>query len=279
MDLRKIIEEAYLEDIPNGDISTDPLQLPERQVASKLIAKQDLKLSGLTVFARCFLMHDPEAKLKWYFKDSDIVLKGQTVGTIQADAAKTLKAERVALNFLGRLSGIATLTYKFVKQTDGTRTKILDTRKTTPLLRELEKLAVVHGGGVNHRKNLSHMVMLKDNHIDLAGGIRPAVEACRKENHSFIEVECKTLEQVQECVEIGISRIMLDNMDNETTRQALEKIPPSIETEASGNMNLDRVREVSDLGVDFISVGAITHSAPIADFSLLTDYGGGSGNA
>ena len=279
MDLREIIERAYLEDIPSGDISTDPLQLPERQVSSRLIAKQDLKLSGLTVFARCFLMKDPEAKLKWYFEDSDIVLKGQTVGIIQADASKTLAAERVALNFLGRLSGIATLTYKFVKQTDGTKTKILDTRKTTPLLRELEKQAVQHGGGQNHRKNLSHMVMLKDNHIDLAGGIQPAVKACRKAQHSFIEVECKTLEQVEQCIELNVSRIMLDNMDNESMSEALKKIPPTIETEASGNMSLERVREVSDLGVDFISVGAITHSAPIADFSLLTDLGGDKGHA
>ncbi|MEO0337491.1 MAG: carboxylating nicotinate-nucleotide diphosphorylase, partial [Pseudomonadota bacterium] len=204
-------------------------------------------------------------------KDSDIVLQGQTAATIRASNLNMLKAERVALNFLGHLSGIATLTRFFVKATEGTNCKILDTRKTTPLFRSLEKKAVRDGGGHNHRLSLSDQIMLKENHIELAGGLEKAVDLVKNQRPGFVEVECKDLDEVKRCVALEVDRIMLDNMDDQTIQKAIELIPNHIESEASGNMSIERVEQVAKLGVNFISVGALTHSAPIADFSLLTE--------
>lgn len=271
MKLTDLIELAYQEDLPEGDVTTDSLNLTGRLATSKLIAKQDLVLSGSELFSLCFQNRDPESTIKWFFKDSEVVLKGQTVATIRAGNLQTLCAERVALNFLGHLSGIATMTKHFVRATEGTSCKILDTRKTRPLYRALEKQAVRDGGGVNHRMNLSDKVMLKENHLELAGGLEKAVQLLLQQNHSFIEVECKNISEVESCVELGIQRILLDNMSNHEMKEALAKIPPTIESEASGNMNLERIEEVAKLGVDYISVGALTHSAPVADFSLLTE--------
>jgi nicotinate-nucleotide pyrophosphorylase (carboxylating) len=229
-------------------------------------------LSGSEAFEQTMQTLESLAKIKWHFEDGQTVLKNQLICTIEGDLLSILKAERVALNFLGRLSGIATLTQLFVAQTLETKTKILDTRKTTPGFRELEKKAVVHGGGHNHRLNLSTAILIKDNHISVMGGLSAAVQRVRENCSLPIEVEASTLEQVQEAVKQKVARILLDNMNNETLKKALALIPSDIESEASGNMTLERIRSVALLGVHFISVGALTHSAPNADVSLLFDW-------
>jgi nicotinate-nucleotide pyrophosphorylase (carboxylating) len=277
MKLEQLIEAAYQEDMPHGDVTTDSLQLGQRPGRAKLVAKQDLIFSGQEAFEKSILKLEPEAKLKWHFQDGAAVLKGQIVCTLQGDLLQILKAERTALNFAMHLSGIATLTRAFVKETSGTKTKILDTRKTLPGYRHLEKQAVVHGGGVNHRMDLSSAIMLKDNHIAVMGGITNAVKETMKNSNLPIEVEAGSLEDVKECVKLGrahnIQRILLDNMNTEQMREAMAMIPPQIHTEATGNMNLSRIAEVASLGVDFISVGALTHSAPSADLSLQFFWG------
>jgi nicotinate-nucleotide pyrophosphorylase (carboxylating) len=268
MKLEQLIEAAYEEDMPQGDVTTDSLHLGQRQGRAKLVAKQDMIFSGQEAFEKSILFLEPQAKLKWHFADGAEVLKGQIICTLQGDLLQILKAERTALNFAMRFSGIATFTRAFVKKVAGTQTKIIDTRKTLPGYRELEKRAVVHGGGANHRMDLSSAILLKDNHIALMGGIAHAVMETRKNTNLPIEVEVQNLEEVRESVNLGVQRILLDNMSNEKMAAALAIIPPHIHTEASGNMSLDRVQEVASLGVDFISVGALTHSAPAADLSL-----------
>lgn len=268
----EMIKAALNEDMPKGDITTESLAVRPQHSEAILKAKADIVLSGSTVFEQTVQFLEPSAKLKWLFEEGDIVYKGQNICSIEGDLIQVLKAERVALNFLGRLSGIATLTRQYVKAVEGTKTKILDTRKTTPLYRELEKRAVVHGGGTNHRFNLSDAIMIKDNHISIVGGITKAVERIRRHCDLAVEVEASTLEQIKECVSLNVERILLDNMNNELLKESLKLIPPHIKTEASGNMTLERVRSVADIGVDFISVGALTHSAPTADISLLFDW-------
>jgi len=272
MKITELIEKALMEDMPRGDITTEALGLTTKNGRAKLVAKEDLVLSGAEIFNQVIHALDPKLEVQWMFKNGDLVLKQQTLATIRGDMIALLKAERVALNFLGRLSGIATLTRCFVEKTEGTKTKILDTRKTTPMLRELEKLAVTHGRGLNHRMNLSDAIMIKENHIQVAGSIRKAVEKIRETMQLPIEVECRTLEDVKEAVSLNVNRILLDNMDLATMKSCLNVIPASIETEASGNMTLDRIHDVSKLGVTFISVGALTHSAPCADVSLLFEW-------
>jgi nicotinate-nucleotide pyrophosphorylase (carboxylating) len=269
----EIIRAALKEDMPTGDITTESLAVKPKMGEAILKAKADIVLSGSTVFEQTIQFLEPSAKLKWLFEEGDLVFKGQNICVIEGDLIQILKAERVALNFLGRFSGIATLTRQYVKAIEGTKTIILDTRKTTPLFRDLEKKAVLHGGAQNHRFNLSDAVMVKDNHISLMGGIKNAVERIRRHCDLAIEVEASNLNQVKECVDLNVQRILLDNMDNELLSQALKLIPATIKTEASGNMNLARIRSVAELGVDFISVGALTHSAPTADVSLLFDWG------
>jgi len=270
--LLDLIKTALLEDMPRGDLTTESLALAPRPGRAKLIAKQDMTLSGSEPFEQSILLLEPGAKLKWHFEDGGKVLTGQTLCSLQGDLIQILKAERVALNFLMHLSGIATLTAQFVEQVAGTETKILDTRKTLPGYRDLEKRAVAHGGGVNHRMDLSSAILIKDNHISVMGGISMAVQRVRENFTGKIEVEASTLEQVQECITLEVDRILLDNMDNEMLAQALKLIPNQIETEASGNMNLARVASVAALGVSYISVGALTHSAPSADVSLLFSW-------
>jgi nicotinate-nucleotide pyrophosphorylase (carboxylating) len=269
MNLSDLIRAAIQEDMPTGDLTTESLALSPRMGRAKLIAKQDMILSGTAAFEQTMHMLEPAAKLKWHFEEGDRILNKQIICTIQGDLIQVLKAERVALNFLMHLSGIATLTAEFVKQVSGHGTKILDTRKTLPGYRDLEKRAVAHGGGQNHRMNLSDAVLIKDNHITVMDGITPAVQRVRSYTQVPIEVEARTIEDVQECVELKVNRILLDNMNNELTAQCVKIIPPEIETEASGNMSLDRVASVAALGVNFISVGALTHSAPSADISLM----------
>jgi nicotinate-nucleotide pyrophosphorylase (carboxylating) len=273
MNTLDLIRAALKEDMPSGDVTTESLAMKPKQGEAALKAKEDFVLSGANAFEETILFLEPQAKIKWQFNEGDLVYKGQNICSIEGDMIQVLKAERVALNFIGKLSGIASLTRRFVKEVEHTSTKILDTRKTTPLFRELEKRAVQHGGGHNHRFNLSDAVLIKDNHIALCGGISKAVSRLRENCSLPVEVEASNLEQVKECVSLKVSRILLDNMNNETLKMALELIPKEIQTEASGNMTIERVKSVAQLGVDFISIGALTHSAPTADISLLFDWG------
>lgn len=272
MTLLELIKAAIREDMPTGDLTTESMGLPPRMGRAKLIAKQDMILSGANCFEQSVHALEPNAKLKWHFEEGDSILNKQIICTIQGDLIQILKAERVALNFLMHLSGIASLTRQFVQKAEKHGTKILDTRKTTPGYRDLEKRAVVHGGGMNHRMNLSTAILIKDNHIAVMNGISNAVKRAQEHTNLPIEVEARTLEDVKECVDLKVHRILLDNMNNELLQRALKIIPSSIQTEASGNMNLDRVESVAALGVNFISVGALTHSAPSADISLMFDW-------
>ncbi len=271
MPLLQLIELAYKEDIPDGDLATDSIGVSIKSGKAKLIAKSDFILSGSEIFEACIRYMEPRAEVRWMFQDGQTVLNKQTLCVIKANLVQILKAERVALNFLGRMSGIATLTKKFVKEVVHTDTRILDTRKTTPLLRGLEKQAVKDGGGYNHRMSLSDFPMIKENHVRILGDLAQTIEKVREQN-SFVEVEAHSLEDVKICVSKNVSRILLDNFSIEDLKAALQIIPKSIETEASGNMTLDRVGQVAETGVQYISVGALTHSAPIADVSLLFEF-------
>lgn len=272
MTLQELIKAAIKEDMPQGDITTESLALLPKNGRARLVAKEDMVLSGTGPFEQAMMALEPQARVQWHFEEGQLALKKQILCTIHGDLIQILKAERIALNFLGHLSGIATYTRCFVQKIAHTKTKILDTRKTLPGYRDLEKRAVVHGGGFNHRLNLSDAILLKDNHITIMGGVIPAVERIRQHTDKLIEVEARTPEEVKEAVSVNVHRILLDNMSNDILREVLPLIPPEIETEASGNMNLNRVASVADLGVDFISVGALTHSAPSADVSLLFDW-------
>jgi nicotinate-nucleotide pyrophosphorylase (carboxylating) len=269
-DLVKLVSLALLEDMPKGDITTDALKCEKKKGQAQLVAKQDLMLSGCSTFAAVFKKTDPKTKIKWRFKDGAFVSKGEVICELLGNLAGLLKGERTALNFLGHLSGIATVTSRFVEKTKGTKCKITDTRKTTPGLRRLEKDAVVHGGGTNHRLNLSDGILIKENHIRAAGCITACVDLLRKKRPKMpIEVEVTGLDEIKEALACKVERVLLDNMDNETTKKAVELIAGRCLIEASGNMTLDRIESVAKLGVDFISVGQITHSAPSADVSLL----------
>lgn len=270
--MQSLIEQAYKEDMPHGDLTTDSLGVQEKLGIAQVVAKQDLIVSGCEVFTHCLKHCDKDLNTSWYFQDGDKVLNGQTLVQIDGNLVSLIKAERVALNFLGYLSGIATQTNEFVKACKGTKTKILDTRKTLPTYRSLAKEAVRHGGGTNHRMNLSDAIMIKENHVVLAGGFRQAIEQVKSQSSRPIEVETTNLEEVKEAVAQEVAQIMLDNMSLEMMTEALKLIPSSIKTEASGNMTLQRIPEVASLGVDFISVGALTHSVKNADFSMLFNW-------
>lgn len=272
MNILTLIEQAFREDLPEGDVTTDSLAVENYPGSAKVIAKSDLILSGKDVFERAILFMEPDAQIKWLFNDGQIVLAKQTICTLKGNLINIVKAERVALNFLGRLSGIATLTRRYVNEVQNTETKILDTRKTTPLYRDLEKKAVRDGGGFNHRRDLSDQVMIKENHVRIAQSLEKAIDQIRSQTNKFMTVEAHSLEDVEACVRKNVNRILLDNMDIPTLEAALEKIPSHIETEASGNMTLDRVGKVAKTGVDYISVGALTHSAPVADISMIFDW-------
>lgn len=261
---------ALREDITFEDVSTASVCSEARPAEVQLIAKADGIIAGLDVFARTFELLDPKTRVEASVADGDAVTVGQRLATVCGDARVLLSGERVALNFLQRMSGIATYTHEMAAALEGTGTVLVDTRKTTPGLRVFEKAAVAIGGGRNHRYNLSTAVMLKDNHIDAAGGVAKAVAAAR-EHASFtctVEVECENLDMVREAVEAGADIIMLDNMDHDAMREAIALIDGRAKTEASGNVDAGNIRELADLGVDFISSGALTHSAPILDLSL-----------
>lgn len=278
MILTELIRVAIKEDMPHGDLTTDSLGLAPRYGQARLVAKQDLVLSGTAPFEQCLEVLDPTSTVQWHFREGDHVLNRQIICHVAGDLVQVLKAERVSLNFVGHLSGIATLTRRFVDAVAHTSTRILDTRKTTPGYRDMEKKAVAHGGGTNHRYSLSEAVLIKDNHIMVAGGLRKAVERIRANTNEKIEVECATLSDVADAIELKVERVLLDNMSNQSIADAVQLIRNAaargldVQSEASGNMSLDRVRGVAELGVDFISVGALTHSAPTADISLLFDW-------
>ncbi|OSA98287.1 UNVERIFIED_ORG: nicotinate-nucleotide diphosphorylase (carboxylating) [Clostridium botulinum] len=265
----KIIKEALLEDIPNEDITTNSIIKESSICTVDLLCKEEGILSGLEVFKRVFDILG-NVQIQFNKKDGDKICSGEKIALLKGDARNVLLGERVALNLLQRMSGIATLTNKFVKKIEHTRAKLLDTRKTTPNLRILEKYSVKIGGGYNHRFNLSDGIMLKDNHINAAGGIKKAVEMCKK-NSSFvrkIEVEAETLDMVNEALEAKVDIIMLDNMNLKTAKEAVRIINNRVLIEFSGNVNIDNIKEIAEIGVEYISVGALTHSAKILDLSM-----------
>lgn len=265
-----IIKTALSEDINYID-STADLLIPEDSVASAyFISKADGVLCGIDVAARVFKMLDPEIVTAVYFKDGDKVKKGDIIADFSGKTAAMLKAERTALNLIQHMSGIATYTAKCVELVKGTNAGITDTRKTLPGLRALQKYSVVMGGGRNHRFNLTDAAMLKDNHIDAYGGITPAVNALReKAGHMLqIEVETRNLDEVKEAVECGVNVIMLDNMDCDTMKTAVELVNHRAKLEASGNVTLENLRAVAETGVDIISLGALTHSVKAFDISM-----------
>ena len=265
-----IIKNALAEDMNAGDISTESVAPAARTAEVQLIAKAAGIIAGLDVFERTFQLLDPACSLDARTADGDAVEPGQLLGVLSGDVRALLSGERVALNFLQRMSGVATCAHTMAAALEGTDTLLVDTRKTTPGLRIFEKEAVRIGGGHSHRYNLSSAVMLKDNHIDAAGGIGPAVAAARA-HASFtctVEVECETLDMVAEAVAAGADIIMLDNMDHASMAAAIELIGGRAKTEVSGNVDAGNIRALADLGVDYISSGALTHSAPILDLSL-----------
>lgn len=268
--VRSTIIKALQEDIGPRDITTSILIPEDLDAKGSIIAKDDLVLAGIRVASECFRTLDPEIIFKGRFRDGDSIKAGKIIAEIKGKARSILMGERVALNFLQRLSGIATLTSKYVGKVKGLNVKIVDTRKTTPGLRVLEKYAVRMGGGFNHRFGLYDAVLVKDNHIALSGGIRKALEKVRKEtpHTTKIEVETKTLKEVKDAIQAGVNIIMLDNMDLEMIKKAVKLISSKALIEASGNVNLDNVREIAKAGVDVISIGALTHSAPAVDVSL-----------
>ncbi len=265
-----LILQALAEDVTSEDISTNAVMPEARQGQVDLICKQDGVIAGLEVFRRVFFLLDPDTKVKFEAADGDRVLAGQKLAVLTGDIRVLLSGERVALNYLQRMSGIATYTRTVADLLEGSGVKLLDTRKTTPNMRIFEKYAVRVGGGCNHRYNLSDGILLKDNHIGAAGSVRRAVELAR-EYAPFvrkIEVEVETLDMVREAVEAGADIIMLDNMSPETMKQAVALIAGRAETECSGNVTRENIARLVDIGVNYISSGALTHSAPILDISM-----------
>ena len=266
------IRAALEEDMPFGDVSTTSVMPEPRPGRVQLIAKQDGVIAGLGVFARVFALIDPTVTVNALVADGDEVTGGQHLATVEGDVRVLLEGERVALNYLQRMSGVATYTHRIVASlvAAGAKTRLVCTRKTTPGLRLFEREAVRMGGGHLHRYGLSDAVMLKDNHIDAAGGIKPAVAAARATAPftAKVEVECETLDMVREAVEAGADIIMLDNMDHATMAEAISIIDGRATTEASGNVTAENVTGYADLGVDIVSCGALTHSAGILDLSL-----------
>lgn len=270
INMDEYILHALKEDITSEDVSTNAVMPDKKQGTAQLICKADGIICGLEVFERTFTLLDETFRFDTDVKDGDRVEKGQLIGTLFGDIRALLSGERTALNYLQRMSGIATITNEYAKELEGTKTTLLDTRKTTPNMRPFEKYAVTVGGGRNHRYNLSDGVLLKDNHIGAAGSVKKAIEMA-KDYAPFvrkIEIETETIEQVKEALEAGADIIMLDNMDNDTMKKCVELIGDKAETECSGNVTKERLREIGAIGVDYVSSGALTHSAPVLDVSL-----------
>ena len=265
----KMIKNALNEDIPNEDITTNSIIDKDSKSEIDLICKEEGVIAGLDIFKRVFdILGDVDVKL--FKEDGNKVNRYEKIALLRGNTRNLLAGERVALNYLQRMSGIATKTNRFVKKLEGSNTKLLDTRKTIPNMRNLEKYAVKVGGGCNHRFNLSDGILLKDNHIDAAGGVKNAIELARK-NISFVrkvEVEVENLEMVKEAVEAKSDIIMLDNMDLDMAREALAIINKRAIVELSGNVNIDNIGEIGKIGVDYISVGELTHSVKALDLSM-----------
>lgn len=265
-----LILSALKEDITSEDITTNSV-MPEYKLGEvELICKEDGVIAGLEVFKRVFTLLDENTKVTFNCKDGDRVTKGQKLGIVKGDIRVLLSGERTALNYLQRMSGIATYTRKIADLLEGSNTKLLDTRKTTPNMRVFEKYAVKVGGGHNHRYNLSDAILLKDNHIGAAGGVKEAVKMA-KEYASFVckvEVEVENLDMLKEALEAGADIIMLDNMSVEDMKEAVRLTQGKAVTECSGNVTKENVARLVDIGVDYISSGALTHSSPILDLSL-----------
>ncbi len=270
MQADKLIRMALQEDITSEDVSTNAVMRSAVKGTVDLIAKEDGIIAGLDVYARVFQILDEKTEISFNFKDGEAVKKGDLLGTVTGDIRVLLSGERVALNYLQRMSGIATYTKQVSKLLEGSKVTLLDTRKTTPNCRVFEKYAVRIGGGCNHRYNLSDGVLLKDNHIGAAGSVAKAV-AMAKEYAPFvrkIEIEVETMEQIKEAVEAGADIIMLDNMTPEMMKEAVELIAGRAQTECSGNITKENIAKILETGVDFVSSGALTHSAPILDISM-----------
>lgn len=265
-----LIRMALAEDITSEDISTNAVMREAKQGEVDLICKEDGIIAGLSVFKRVFTLLDADTEVTFFCQDGDAVKQGQKMGVVRGDIRVLLSGERTALNYLQRMSGIATYTNSITKLLAGSKTKLLDTRKTTPNNRIFEKYAVKAGGGYNHRYNLSDGVLLKDNHIGAAGSVAKAVEMT-KEYCPFvrkIEIEVENLDMVKEAADAGADIIMLDNMSHDDMKEAIRIIDGRAETECSGNVTRENIAKLIDLGVDYISSGALTHSAPIMDISL-----------
>lgn len=266
----KFIKMALEEDINSEDVTTNSVMPHYQKGQVELICKEDGIIAGLQVFQRVFQLLDPKTEVVFDVQDGEAVQKGQHMATVVGDIRVLLSGERTALNYLQRMSGIATYTNKVAKLLEGTKTTLLDTRKTTPCMRIFEKYAVTVGGGSNHRYNLSDGVLLKDNHIDAAGSVKAAVLAAKAYAPFVrkIEVETESLEQVKEALEAGADIIMLDNMTPDMMAEAVKLIDGRAKTECSGNITKENIEKITAIGVDYVSSGALTHSAPILDISL-----------
>lgn len=265
-----IIMRALKEDITSEDITTNAIVRENTPGEAELLCKQDGVLAGAEIFKRVFKLLDEKAEVGIFFNDGDNIKKGDLIAIVKADVRAILSGERTALNYLQRMSGIATYTRTIVNMLEGSKTSLLNTRKTTPNMRIFETYSVRVGGAKNHRFNLSDGILIKDNHINAAGGILKAVELARDYAPFVrkIEVETENLDMVREALEAGADIIMLDNMDKETMKQAIKIIDGRAITESSGNVSKENIADIVDIGVDYISSGALTHSAPILDFSL-----------
>jgi nicotinate-nucleotide pyrophosphorylase (carboxylating) len=263
------LKDFLQEDIGVEDVTTNAVVSENHRSRAKIIAKADGIVAGHQFAAQIFQLLDKDIRYSELKKDGEKVRVGDTLALIEGMTRAILSGERVALNILQRLSGIATLTAGFVESVGGAGTKILDTRKTTPGLRKMEKYAVRMGGGYNHRENLTTMALIKENHIAAAGSIKEAVAKVRERTNVAIEVEVKNMTELREALELHVDRIMLDNWDLESTGKAVAFVNKKVPLEASGNMTIERVHKVAKTGVDFISVGALTHSFPVLDISLL----------
>ena len=270
MQADQLIRMALQEDITSEDVSTNAVMPTATKGTVDLIAKEDGVVAGLEIYARVFTILDEKTEIDLHCKDGDEVKKGELMATVTGDIRVLLSGERVALNYLQRMSGIATYTRQVVKLLEGSNVTLLDTRKTTPNCRVFEKYAVRVGGGHNHRYNLSDGVLLKDNHIGAAGSVAKAVKMAKAYAPFVrkIEIEVEILDQVKEAVEAGADIIMLDNMTPEVMKQAVELIDGRAQTECSGNITKENIQKICEIGVDFVSSGALTHSAPILDISM-----------
>ena len=270
---RTILEQALAEDIGAGDVTTNSIVSGPARITAKLIAKAAGIIAGLPIAEMTFHLLDNSVEFSPTVVDSDQIEPGQALAEIEGSGRAILTGERTALNLVSRMSGIATLTREFVNEVRGTKAKILDTRKTAPNLRLLDKMAVRLGGGDNHRIGLFDMILIKDNHIDFAGSITEAVKRAREANSGLdIEVEARSLGDVSECLALGVDWIMLDNMKLDEMREAVRLINGRSKVEASGNVSIKNVRSIAQTGVDYISVGALTHSVRALDVSLVVNW-------